>query len=131
MLLSGFAAAVTFGYAHIAHALPHLHSSDIFARSNASSACQQIQATISSASAFNFPALLGLNPTYDSDIAHWAISSTQHSECTVEPGTPADVGAVLNIIGTTRSPFGVKGENVCMFRFVPNLTCIMKAGVTP
>ncbi|KAJ7730429.1 hypothetical protein B0H16DRAFT_1677064 [Mycena metata] len=46
---------------------------------------------------------------YTADIAHWATSSEQASACSVEPGTAADVSTILQILGSTRTPFGVKG----------------------
>ncbi|KAJ7452893.1 FAD-binding domain-containing protein [Mycena latifolia] len=45
----------------------------------------------------------------DADIGHWATSSIQAAACSVEPGTAADVSVILQILGTTRTPFAVKG----------------------
>ncbi|KAK2462598.1 hypothetical protein APHAL10511_005331 [Amanita phalloides] len=45
---------------------------------------------------------------YDSDIFHWASSSTQQSTCSVEPGSARDVGRILQILGENGTPFGVK-----------------------
>jgi hypothetical protein len=33
---------------------------------------------------------------FDSDISHWANSSSQVPVCSVEPGTPSDVGNIVN-----------------------------------
>jgi hypothetical protein len=33
---------------------------------------------------------------FDSDISHWANSSSQVPVCTVEPGTPTDVGIIVS-----------------------------------
>jgi|SRR6266850_176892 len=33
---------------------------------------------------------------FDSDISHWANSSSQVPVCSVEPGTPSDVGKIVN-----------------------------------
>ncbi|KAJ6533800.1 FAD dependent oxidoreductase [Mycena vulgaris] len=43
------------------------------------------------------------------DITHWATSSTQEAACTVEPGTAADVSAIIRLVGATKTPFAVKG----------------------
>nr|AGK29884.1 FAD-binding protein [Volvariella volvacea] len=68
-------------------------------------ACEQIAEAISAASEVFYPGVDG----YAEGIKHWATSSVQQSSCVVEPGTPEDVAAILNIIGQTRSPFAVKG----------------------
>ncbi|KAJ7789379.1 FAD dependent oxidoreductase [Mycena olivaceomarginata] len=47
--------------------------------------------------------------SYTSDIFHWASSSSDISACSVEPGTAADVGKILQIVGASRTPFAVKG----------------------
>jgi FAD/FMN-containing dehydrogenase len=46
---------------------------------------------------------------YIADNEHAAISSSQASACTVEPGSIEDVSEILCILGSTRTPFGVKG----------------------
>src|SRR5579863_7779719 len=33
---------------------------------------------------------------FDSDISHWANSSSQVPACSIEPGTPSDVGKIVN-----------------------------------
>ncbi|KAJ7462427.1 FAD-binding domain-containing protein [Mycena latifolia] len=69
--------------------------------------CAQIQKAISPASAVYYPGdALG---HYDADIAHWAFSSTQAAVCAVEPGTAADVSVILKLLGSTKTPFAVKG----------------------
>lgn len=35
------------------------------------------------------------SPEFDADISHWANSSSQISACSVEPGTPQDVGLIV------------------------------------
>ena len=66
---------------------------------------------------------------YLSDISHYSLSSSQESACSVEPGTAEDVSKIvgsresihhrpllnhalllLYILGSTRTPFAVKGE---------------------
>ncbi|KAJ7452892.1 FAD dependent oxidoreductase [Mycena latifolia] len=69
--------------------------------------CTQIQQAVSSASDVYFP--LDLLGHYAADIGHWASSSTQAAACSVEPGTAADVSVILQILGTTQTPFAVKG----------------------
>ncbi|KIP04819.1 hypothetical protein PHLGIDRAFT_75249 [Phlebiopsis gigantea 11061_1 CR5-6] len=67
--------------------------------------CKQIQQAVSPASEVFWPLSLG----YTKDIGHWATTSTQNSACSVEPGTAADVGTVLQILNSTQTPFAVKG----------------------
>ncbi|KAL0954252.1 hypothetical protein HGRIS_005380 [Hohenbuehelia grisea] len=67
--------------------------------------CVQIAGAISSASDVYY---LG-HPNYSSDNNHWASSSSQVSKCSVQPGTAADVGIILGILGSTQTPFAVKG----------------------
>ncbi|KAJ6529113.1 FAD dependent oxidoreductase [Mycena vulgaris] len=71
----------------------------------ASVACLQIAAAISSASTVFLPGSL----SYAKDIFHWASSSSDLSACSVEPGTAADVGKILQIVAASRTPFAVKG----------------------
>ncbi|KAI0058448.1 FAD-binding domain-containing protein [Artomyces pyxidatus] len=47
--------------------------------------------------------------SYESDISHWAVSSSAISTCSVEPGTAADVGIILRALASSRTPFAVKG----------------------
>ncbi|EPQ52684.1 FAD-binding domain-containing protein [Gloeophyllum trabeum ATCC 11539] len=70
-------------------------------------ACSRIKAAISDASAYHTPGLL----EFFEDIEHWMTSSTQQSACSVEPGTPEDVGKIsqLQIVAATNSSFAVKG----------------------
>ncbi|TFY66022.1 hypothetical protein EVG20_g5067 [Dentipellis fragilis] len=67
--------------------------------------CQSIANAISSASSVFYPG----SPNYVADISHWANSSTENAVCSVEPGTADDVGAILRILGSSRTSFGVKG----------------------
>jgi FAD/FMN-containing dehydrogenase len=76
-------------------------------RSNPSyqSTCLGIASAISSSSQVFYP-----NSTqYIADNEHAIISSTQDSACSVEPGSAADVGAILRILGSACTPFAVKG----------------------
>ncbi|KZV63916.1 FAD-binding domain-containing protein [Peniophora sp. CONT] len=74
-------------------------------RGAAADACTQIADAISSSSAIFYPGTEG----YTDDIEHWATSSTQDATCSVEPGTAEDVAAILKVIGSTKTPFAVKG----------------------
>ncbi|KAF9496441.1 FAD-binding domain-containing protein [Pleurotus eryngii] len=67
--------------------------------------CKQIEDSVSSASDVYYPGQI----RYSQGIEHWASSSTQHAKCVVEPGTPEDVATTLQIVGSTRTPFAVKG----------------------
>ncbi|KAJ7734444.1 FAD-binding domain-containing protein [Mycena metata] len=73
--------------------------------SNLQQVCAKIQRAVSSASAVFYPG----SANYTADNAHWVSSSTQSSACTVEPGAAADVSIILQLLGSTKSPFGVKG----------------------
>ncbi|KAF8329196.1 FAD-binding domain-containing protein [Amanita rubescens] len=66
--------------------------------------CAEISSAISAQSEVFYPG----SSTYDNDIYHWASSSSALSACTVEPGTAEDVGKILQILGETRTSFGVK-----------------------
>ncbi|KAH9009950.1 FAD-binding domain-containing protein [Lactarius hengduanensis] len=68
------------------------------------STCRKIANAISHSSQLFYP-----NSTqYNADIDHSLITSTQGSSCSVEPGSAADVGVILRILGSTRTPFAVK-----------------------
>ncbi|KAH9848116.1 FAD-binding domain-containing protein [Lenzites betulinus] len=68
--------------------------------------CQTIEKAVSSASSVHYP---GLDLTYIKDISHWGTSSTDQAACSVEPGTAADIGIILQILGANKTPFAVKG----------------------
>jgi len=67
--------------------------------------CNKIAAAISDASPVFFPP----TPQYLSDISHAASSSSENSTCSVEPGSAEDVSKILCILGSSRTPFAVKG----------------------
>ncbi|KAH9060550.1 FAD-binding domain-containing protein [Lactarius vividus] len=67
--------------------------------------CDKIAKAVSDASKVFFPP----STQYLSDISHYAPSSSQESACSVEPGTTEDVSKILRILGSTRTPFAVKG----------------------
>ncbi|GLB42526.1 putative oxygen-dependent FAD-linked oxidoreductase family protein [Lyophyllum shimeji] len=67
--------------------------------------CTRIDNATSSATSVHYPGDL----RYDNDISHWASSSTQLAKCSVRPGTATDVGIILGIVGSTGTPFAVKG----------------------
>ncbi|KAH9990418.1 FAD-binding domain-containing protein [Russula vinacea] len=67
--------------------------------------CNKIAAAISGASQVFFPLTL----EYLVDIEHAYSSSNEASACSVEPGSSEDVGEILRILGSTRTPFAVKG----------------------
>ncbi|KIY67237.1 FAD-binding domain-containing protein [Cylindrobasidium torrendii FP15055 ss-10] len=67
--------------------------------------CTNISDTISGASNTYYLGSFG----YTKGIAHWAASSTQQPLCVVEPATAEDVGKILKIVGSTQTPFAVKG----------------------
>ncbi|KAK7686217.1 hypothetical protein QCA50_010437 [Cerrena zonata] len=69
------------------------------------STCTQIAQAVSSASTVSWPS----SDLYNQDIAHWSLAGIEASACSVEPGTPSDVGKILQIVGANRTPFAVKG----------------------
>ncbi|KAH7920768.1 FAD-binding domain-containing protein [Leucogyrophana mollusca] len=85
----------------------HVSATDIEQRDLTlfSGTCVQIAAAVSSASHVYYPGSLH----YAKDVSHWASSSSQVAACSFEPGTAADVGIALQILGTNRTPFAVKG----------------------
>ncbi|KAI6127318.1 FAD dependent oxidoreductase [Pisolithus sp. B1] len=74
-----------------------------------SETCETIAAAVSSASAVHYS-----GSSYEENIHHWAPSSTQRAACSFEPGTAADVGIALQILGRNRAPFAVKGGGHAM-----------------
>ncbi|KAI0794889.1 FAD-binding domain-containing protein [Abortiporus biennis] len=67
--------------------------------------CKTIASSISSASEVFYP----LSVHYTEDISHWAWSSSEVAACSVEPGTAEDVSTILKILGSTQTPFAIKG----------------------
>lgn len=67
--------------------------------------CHKIASAISNASQVFYP----YSTQYLADNEYAVISSSQASACSVEPGSPEDVGVILRILGSTRTPFAVKG----------------------
>ncbi|KAI0825970.1 FAD-binding domain-containing protein [Irpex lacteus] len=83
-----------------------VHADELSQRSSSpSSVCAKIAKTVSSASEVFYPGSIN----YAEDNEHWMSSSTQQSACSVEPGTPEDVGKILHIVGANKTPFAVKG----------------------
>ncbi|KAF8492574.1 FAD-binding domain-containing protein [Russula emetica] len=67
--------------------------------------CNQIAATIDGASQVFFPP----TPEYSFDISHAFSSSSEASACSVEPGSAEGLSKILRMLGSTRTPFAVKG----------------------
>ncbi|KAI0058465.1 FAD-binding domain-containing protein [Artomyces pyxidatus] len=67
--------------------------------------CRALASVMSNASLVSSPS----SEFYSSDIGHWSVSSTANSTCSVEPGTVADVGRLLQTLASSRIPFAVKG----------------------
>lgn len=89
--------------------------------------CTAIAQAISSASEVFYPGELEVilcafhdltfflgDPLYDKGIFHAAISSTQHSKCVVEAGTPEDVGKIVGL----SSYFMVRSRSFAIFFFL-------------
>ncbi|KAJ7498169.1 hypothetical protein B0H11DRAFT_2383215 [Mycena galericulata] len=76
------------------------------APTNVAAVCKEIAQKVSNASAVFYPG----SSEYAADIFHdSASSSTQESACSVEPATAQDLGLILRLVGSTRTPFAVKG----------------------
>ncbi|KAF9648761.1 FAD-binding domain-containing protein [Thelephora ganbajun] len=67
-------------------------------------ACEAVEATVSNASKVYYPG----NLLYTKGIYHPTASSQESPACVVEPGTPEDVGRILNVINAMKTPFAVK-----------------------
>ncbi|KAF5337661.1 hypothetical protein D9758_012993 [Tetrapyrgos nigripes] len=67
--------------------------------------CQEIASSVSDASGVYYPPQL----EYLQGVEHYMTSSIQASACVVAPGTAKDVGKTLTIVGSSRTPFAVKG----------------------
>ncbi|KAJ7472445.1 FAD-binding domain-containing protein [Mycena galericulata] len=77
------------------------------APANITAVCQEIAQQVSNASAVFYPG----SSEYAADIFHdSASSSTQESVCSVEAGTARDVGLILQLVGSTRTPFAGGGH---------------------
>ncbi|KAI0062516.1 FAD-binding domain-containing protein [Artomyces pyxidatus] len=72
---------------------------------NLLAACDAVARAVSNASSVHFPP----STYYTGDIAHWSVSSSTNSACSVEPGTPEDVAHILKVLASSRTPFAVKG----------------------
>ncbi|KAF8258459.1 hypothetical protein EI94DRAFT_1815307 [Lactarius quietus] len=66
--------------------------------------CEKIARSVSSKSQVFYSGSRG----FEADIAHWTNLSSQTSACSVEPGTPQDVGLILQQLASTHTPFAVK-----------------------
>ncbi|KAI0260602.1 FAD dependent oxidoreductase [Gloeopeniophorella convolvens] len=73
--------------------------------SDITSTCNSISAAMPDPSQVSFPG----SSQYTADIAHMYASSSAASACSVEPSSAEDVTAILRILGSTRTPFAVKG----------------------
>ncbi|KAF8329195.1 FAD dependent oxidoreductase [Amanita rubescens] len=93
LFLASFLAVLAFGNPHVERSF-----------NSYLSICSTISNTISSSSAVYYPG----STLYAKDIYHFANSSVQQSACTVEPGSANDVGKILHVLGSTRTPFSVK-----------------------
>ncbi|TFY74702.1 hypothetical protein EWM64_g9309, partial [Hericium alpestre] len=98
------AASILLSFVGAASSLP----SELSARApdvSFSSVCANISQAISSQSNVYQP----LSFQYAADVAHWASSSSDEAACSVEPGSAEDVSKILQILGSTSTPFAVKG----------------------
>ncbi|KAH9033366.1 FAD-binding domain-containing protein [Lactarius pseudohatsudake] len=66
--------------------------------------CDQITSILSNVSQVFFPP----STEYLFDNEHVLVSSSEASACSVEPGSTQDLGLILQIVGKSRTPFGVK-----------------------
>ncbi|OSX58402.1 hypothetical protein POSPLADRAFT_1153981 [Postia placenta MAD-698-R-SB12] len=107
-LMSLLVSSIAFGIASAADG-PDLY------RRDALSVCQEIASAISSASEVFYP----LEWYYTEDIAHYISSSEENATCSVEPGTPEDVGIIVKGGGHASNPgfSSTAGVQVAMARF--------------
>ncbi|KAH9025721.1 FAD-binding domain-containing protein [Lactarius deliciosus] len=86
---------------------PFLHASVLTATASGryQNTCRKIASAISNSSEVFYPN----SAKYNADNEHAIASSSQVSACSVEPGSAADVSVILCILGSTRTPFAVKG----------------------
>ncbi|EED77610.1 predicted protein [Postia placenta Mad-698-R] len=108
LLMSLLVSSIAFGIASAANG-PDLY------RRDALSVCQEIASAISSASEVFYP----LEWYYTEDIAHYISSSEENATCSVEPGTPEDVGIIVKGGGHASNPgfSSTAGVQVAMARF--------------
>ncbi|KAF5337654.1 hypothetical protein D9758_013012 [Tetrapyrgos nigripes] len=71
--------------------------------------CEQISGSISAGSGVYYKP----DRLYRKGIEHFMTSSEQESSCVVEPGNTDDLGKIITILGSTRTPFAVKGGGHC------------------
>ncbi|KAI0258442.1 FAD-binding domain-containing protein [Gloeopeniophorella convolvens] len=67
-------------------------------------ACVQLEKVVSKASQVFYPPMI----QYAEDNVHWSALGMDFSVCTVQPGTPKDVAAIIRSLGHSRIPFSVK-----------------------
>lgn len=67
-------------------------------------ACEAVESAISNGSRVYYPG----DPLYKKGNYHYFLSNVENPACVAEPGTPEDVGKILNVIGVTKTPFAVK-----------------------
>ncbi|KAG6810817.1 hypothetical protein H0H92_010207 [Tricholoma furcatifolium] len=77
--------------------------------------CNQIEESTSSETEVFYPGQL----PYIRDISHWASSSSQFSQCSVRPGTTADVAIIVKGGGHTSNPgfSSTTGVHISMTKF--------------
>ncbi|KAK0543977.1 hypothetical protein OC846_006223 [Tilletia horrida] len=89
--------------------------------------CKAIQAVLSNSSSIYAPG----SKQYSKDVKHWCSSTDVYSQCSVEPGSAADIAAILKVLANSTATFGViggghscapgfsgaKGVNIAMSRF--------------
>ncbi|KAI0337499.1 FAD-binding domain-containing protein [Trametopsis cervina] len=81
-------------------------SNSSFSRKNSRLAtCDEIAKSISSSSAVFYSG----SPEFNSNIVYNYVTSAQTPTCSVEPGTPQDIAAILGILGKSRDAFAIKG----------------------
>ncbi|KAI9449852.1 FAD-binding domain-containing protein [Lactarius psammicola] len=100
-MLSATFLVVAFSLASFAHASILRDTSS----TQYQNTCRRIASTISNSSQVFYP-----NSTqYIADNEQAIVSTSQASACSVEPDSAADVSVILRILGSTRTPFAVKG----------------------
>ncbi|KAK2462597.1 hypothetical protein APHAL10511_005330 [Amanita phalloides] len=103
--LSAFGAALIAAYWYIYSNTPSgIENTVVDTAVQYQTICQTIATNVSSQTGVHYPG----SEFYTQNLYHFSASNTQQCACTVEPGSLEDVGKILQILGSTRTPFSVK-----------------------
>ncbi|KAF8305871.1 FAD-binding domain-containing protein [Clavulina sp. PMI_390] len=89
-------------YAHLSSIVQqpfHTSSGETFLQT-----CKLLQTTISNSSAVSYPG----SSQYYEHVQHWLPTSSEVSACSVQPNTVEDLSTIVQILGQSTTPFGIK-----------------------